>query len=375
MSSSVFGTVVRLPSGNYRVQYHGPEGRAGRRYSAPTTFRTKAEARKFLATVHADIITGKWLPPDAAVSPAVPALTLADYAQKWLAQRDLKPRTAEHYAKLLPRITGAPLGRLPIKSVTADDVKSWYAKLDKSTPVYRAHTYGLLRTILGDAVRDGKIAAQPCNIRGAGSAKRTVIIRPATLDELRKILDNTPEQFKAMVLLAAWCAMRFGELTELRRSDVDIEGGVIRIRRAVSRVKGGYVVGDPKSDAGIRDVNIPGGRILDAVREHLAYHTGPAADALLFPAKHGGHLAEGTMCRWYYKAREAAGRPDLRFHELRHTGGTMSAQVGATLAELQGRLGHSTVQAAMRYQHVAAGRDALLAARLSELAENGNGVA
>jgi integrase len=374
--SSTFGTVGRLPSGRYRAQYYGPEGKRGRRYAGPTTFRTKAEARQFLATVHNDIVRGKWLPPEdtaAAEAPGAPVLTVAAYAGEWLAHRDLKDRTRAHYAKLLTRIAGPPLGKVPLKSVTADDVRAWYAKLDKSTPVQRAHIYGLLRTILGDAVRDGKLTAQPCNIRGAGSAKRTVTIRPATMDELRKLVDNTPAQFQAMVLLASWCAMRFGELTELRRRDIDPDAGVIRIRRAVVRVSGEFRIGAPKSDAGSRDVHIPP-HIMPAIRAHLVEHVGPDADALLFPAKHGGHLAPGSMARWFYPARAAAGRDDLRFHDLRHSGAVLAAQSGATLAELQGRLGHSTPQAALRYQHVAEGRDRVIAARLSELAENGNGV-
>jgi integrase len=299
---------------------------------------------------------------------------VAAYAEQWLAHRDLKDRTRAHYRKLLDaRIIGAPLGKLPLKSVTADDVKAWYAKLDKSTPVQRAHTYGLLRTILGDAVRDGKLAAQPCNIRGAGSAKRTVIIRPAKLDELRKLVDNTPAQFQAMVLLASWCAMRFGELTELRRRDVDIDAQLIRIRRAVVRVDGEFRIGPPKSKAGIRDVDIPR-HIMPAIRAHLVEHVELDAEALLFPAKQGGHLAEASMTRWYYKARAAAGRPDLRFHDLRHSGATLAAQSGGTLPELMQRLGHSTPQAAMRYQHVADGRGRVVADRISDLAENGNGV-
>jgi hypothetical protein len=78
-------------------------------------------------------------------------------------------------------------------------------------------------------------------------------------------------------------------------------------------------------------------------------------DALLFPADHGGNLATSTLNRHWHKAREAAGRPDLRWHDLRHTGAVLAAQTGATLAELMGRLGHSTPQAALRYQHAAQG--------------------
>jgi len=83
---------------------------------------------------------------------------------------------------------------------------------------------------------------------------------------------------------------------------------------------------------------------------------------------HGGTLAPSTLYKSFYPARDKAGRPDLRWHDLRHTGAVLAAQTGATLAELMGRLGHSTPSAAMRYQHAAEGRDAQIAQRLSALA-------
>jgi len=74
----------------------------------------------------------------------------------------------------------------------------------------------------------------------------------------------------------------------------------------------------------------------------------------------------GTRGGWgYYHARHFAGRDDLRIHDLRHTGAVLAAQTGATLAELMSRLGHSTPQAALRYQHAAAERDHEIARRLS----------
>jgi integrase len=68
------------------------------------------------------------------------------------------------------------------------------------------------------------------------------------------------------------------------------------------------------------------------------------------------------------KARAAAGRPDLRWHDLRHSGAVLAAATGASIAELMARLGHSTPTAAMRYQHAAQGRDREIAALLSKLA-------
>jgi len=108
-----------------------------------------------------------------------------------------------------------------------------------------------------------------------------------------------------------------------------------------------------------------------AVQGHLAAHVGANDDALLFAAQHGGHLAKSTLSRHFYAARLLAGRPDLRFHDLRHTGAVLAAATGASLAELMGRLGHGTPQAALRYQHVVQDRDQAIAELLSRLAQGG----
>jgi integrase len=369
-----FGAVETLPSGRHRARYRGPDRR---RYTAPTLFLTKKDARAWLALRQSEIIRKAWTPPGADEAP-VAKLTLKTYADTWLEHRDLKDRTREHYRDLLDRQILPKLGRLPIASITADDVRAWHAKLDKKSPTLRAHAYGLLRTIMGAAASDGKIAVNPCVIRGAGSAKRVHKIRPASLAEIETIATGMPEQYQAMVLLAAWCALRFGELTELRRRDVviaeDDQGdgepekyGVVRVERAVVRTDTGFHVTTPKSDTGIRDVAIPP-HLLPVIEGHLQRFVDDDADALLFPAQHGGHLAPATLYRRFYTARAKAKRDDLRWHDLRHSGAVLAAATGATLAELMARLGHSTPAAAMRYQHAAQGRDRQIARLLSQLA-------
>ncbi len=70
----------------------------------------------------------------------------------------------------------------------------------------------------------------------------------------------------------------------------------------------------------------------------------------------------------FYAAREAIGRPDYRFHQLRHFAATTMAVAGATTAELMRFAGHSDVPVAMRYQHAAQNRLQLLAARIGDMA-------
>jgi integrase len=355
---SAFGNVRKLPSGRWQARYETPDEKS---HSAPTTFDTKLDAQAWLATVRADLVRGSWLPPDHAT-------TFGEYAQTWLDHRTLKPRTRDHYGKLLGAHILPTFAGLPIRRVTPAAVREWHANTALSTPTIRAHAYMLLKTICATAVADDLLPANPCRIRGAGQAKRVSRTEPAALDELATLVEAMPQRYRLMVLLAAWCGLRFGELTELRGKDVDTKAGVLKIRRAVVWVDGKPIVGKPKSDAGSRDVAIPP-HLLPAVREHLLA-VGAGKDGLLFPAATdpSGHMRPATLYKVFYPAREAAGRPDLRFHDLRHTGAVLAAATGATLAELMARLGHSTPGAALRYQHAAKGRDAEIAALLSQLA-------
>lgn len=344
-----FGTVDRLPSGKYRARYRNND----KRYSK--TFSSQKAADTWLAAKRTDIERGAWGAP-AKGEKAAPALKFGEYADEWLELRKLKPTTHEHYKKLL-NTRLKPLRALPIADIGPDHVKRWYAKLDAKTPTMRAHAYSLLATIFNSALKDDKIAANPCRITGAGSAERVTNTKDATDTELTIILDAMPGRLQALVLLGAWCALRFGELTELRRKDIDLAEGVVHVTRGVTRVEGKMVVGKPKSKAGIRDVAIPS-RIKGDIEKHLIAYVGASPDALLFPSfeEPTRHLQPSTLYGSYYPARIKAGRPDLRFHDLRHTGAGRFADTGAPLVEIQKRLGHSTVQAAMRYQNAALDR-------------------
>jgi integrase len=370
-----FGRIERRASGRYRAGFTAPDGRL---YRAPSTFDTKDDAIAWLAARRAEIQLKVWAPDIVERSLAKKAVpTFNDYAKRWLSSRKtrglpLRPTTRDHYEYVLESTLYPTFGEMPIDEITVEDVNDWYEKVAPGRESQRAHAYSLLRTILGTAASTRPkplIPFNPAHIRGAGNVKPAHKVAPASLAELEALVANLPDRYRLMVLLAAWCAMRFGELAELRRGDLDMKSNRIQIRRAVVKVRGEMIVGQPKTDAGIRDVAIPP-HLIPALEHHLAAHVGPEADALVFPAAADTqrHMQPSTLYKVYYPARQAAGRKDLRFHDLRHTGAVLAAQTGATLAELMGRLGHTTPGAAMRYQHAAADRDAEIARRLSELA-------
>jgi integrase len=335
------------------------------KHRAANTFATREDAEAWLYARRNEISEGAWTAGGAAKRKAV--LTFETYAATWLDRRQLKPRTRSHYRNLLDAHIVPTFGDKPLTAISTELVVVWHTTLDAGTPTLRAHAYALLKAIMATAVADDLIAANPCRIRGASSARTAKKIKPASLEELATLVAAMPDRYRVMTLLAAWCGLRFGELIALRRRDVDLKSGVLHVDRGIARSDGEVHVGTPKSHAGTRDVAIPP-HLMPAVKAHLAEHAEPGRDGLLFPARHGGYLAPGSLYRVFYPARAKAGRPDLRWHDLRHTGAVMAAATGATLAELMGRLGHSTPAAALRYQHAAAGRDAAIAKALSALA-------
>lgn len=355
------GAIRKLPSGRYQARFRGPDGVMR---PAGLTFDDKATASAWLAAQMRDVELGIWSAPEEKQRVG----TFRAYATAWLATRDLKPSTRALYADLLEDVIFPGLGHYPLDRITVTTVGHWYDSLDPSKPTRRAHAYSLARSIFRTAHSRALIPETPCRIEGAGSARKKHQTKVASLGELEVIAEAMPERYRPMVLLAAWCGLRFGELAELRRDDVDLEGGYVSVERGVVRVAGEKLVGSPKSDAGRRRVTIPP-HLIPMLTEHLARHVGKAGDALLFPARNGGHMVPSTLYAVFYPAREKAGRPDLRFHDLRHTGATLAAATGATLADLMHRLGHSTSAAAMRYQHAAQDRDKAIAEALSGFAE------
>ncbi|WP_248962483.1 hypothetical protein [Sphaerisporangium perillae] len=87
-------------------------------------------------------------------------------------------------------------------------------------------------------------------------------------------------RFRALVLLATFASLRWGEVSALRRTDVDLDAGTVRVRAAfIERSTGGLVLGPPKSKAGRRFVGIPK-VIVPALREHLNTYVKDEPDAL-----------------------------------------------------------------------------------------------
>lgn len=356
-----FGNVRKRESGRWQVRYRGLDGRLR---AAPTTFARRSEALRFLTIVEAQLARGEWMDPSRA------KVRLRHYAERWIDERPgLRPRTIDLYRWLLGRYITPRLGDIPLGKIDTPLVREWRAALlaDGVSPTMAAKAYRLLRSVLMTAVKEDRILPRnPCQIRGADReqpAERPVLVVP----EVLALADAMPHRrYRALILVTTFASLRFGEVSALQRSEVDLAAGTVAIRRAFTEIRGnGLVLGEPKSAAGRRTVTIPH-LVVEALQDHLAHYVGPEPTSLLFTGPTGAALRRGNfnqLVRWKDTVAKL-GRPGLHFHDLRHTGNTLAGRSGVSTRDLMNRMGHDSMQAAIHYQHATTEADAQIAASL-----------
>jgi integrase len=330
------------------------------------TFTTKTAALKHLAGIEADLARGAW------VDPSRKEPTLTEYADAWLLQRrvhgqPLAPRTVDTYRHSLDAWVKPDLGELNLSDITSPIVRRWHAKVSQATgPTATRQAYAVLKAVMNTAMQDEVLTRNPCNIIGAGQARSSE--RPLLgLDEVITLAAEMPEHLRVLAILAFWAHARLGELLGLRRSDVDLEAGTIRIERQLIEVAGH----GPRETAckyeSHRTVHLAEPALV-ALRQHLATRKGALPSAPLFLRPDMTRLRAHHVEAAWRTARRRAGLPGAHFHDLRHAGLTFVAQAGATVGELMRRGGHSSTRAALLYQHAAEHRDVELAERMTALA-------
>ena len=312
----------------WRVRYRTPE----RRQTDKRGFRTRRAAEEFAATVEVSMLRGEYVEVAAA------RVSVGELGAAWLArQTHLKP-SAARVVESAWRVHVEPRwGRTLICDVRHTEVGAWVSDLSAgkgATTVIRS--YGVLAAILDDAVRDRRMLTNPA--RGVKLPRKVRGEHTYLTHEQVHALADAAGQQGPMVLLLAYCGLRWGEATALRVRDVDL------LRRRVSVVENAVevghriVVGTPKSHKR-RTVPLP--RFLV---EHLARQCeSKGREHLLFPSPDGGHLrrphGDGG---WFESAVATAGVPPLTPHGLRHTAASLAVSAGANVKAVQKMLGHAS---------------------------------
>jgi integrase len=329
----------------YRGAYwvHTAEG-PKRRY---VTGKTRDEVRDKLVEALANRAQG--LVFDAG------ALTVGEYLDRWLKDvRDtVRKSTHERYEYAIEPHIKPALGRIKLKGLNPAQVRWFYReRLDSGlapATVHKLHV--VLHKALKAAMVDGLI---PRN--AAAGLKLPKITReeidPLTEEEARRLLESVRgDRLEALYVLALHTGMRQGEILALKWDDVDLEGGILRVRRTLTKVGKSYVTGEPKTKKSRRTIRLTTGAV-DALRAHLVRqleemeHAGSLYQpgGFVFATETGTIINPSNLRNRSLKPLlKAAKLRPVRFHDLRHTCATLLLSKNVNPKIVSEMLGHASI--------------------------------
>jgi integrase len=297
--------------------------------------------------------------------------TFADAAAEWLRyveqERGRKASTLRDYRSVVNAHLLPAFGEEPLERIDADMIESWLSAHLREGKLSRRSLQKmvvLLNGIFKRARRVWKLTHNPmADIERLTVPKRTDIEFYSPEEVHALVRAAADEQDSALFLTGALTGLRMGELLALRWRDVDFPAQALRVTASYTSGK----LGTPKSGLG-RVVPL-----IDEVAQALARlgerkrWTGP--DDLVFAGQTGQYLDDSALRRRYKRARDAAGLRPLRFHDLRHTFGSVAIRT-ADPRELQEWMGHSDFSTTQIYMHYKPRADAArrLSAAFSESA-------
>lgn len=309
---------------------------------------TKQGAQRELDGILAEARRGQLLLVDRPVAGA----TFADAAAEWLRyvehDRKRRPSTVRDYRIVVNKVLVPALGDAPLEELTSAHVDTFRGRLvgegrlsARTINKYLALIHGILKRAQRVYGLSANVAAgverQPARPSGdfdvLSAAEVEALVRAA----------GSPQD-GALFAVAAYAGLRLGELRALRWRDIEFGNRLIHVRRSyVQRDEGVPKSGRVRSVPMIDQVVT----VLDGLSRRDRF-TGD--EDLVFCNEVGEHFDDSALRRRFYAARDRAGLNAIRFHDLRHTFGTLAVQV-FSLSDVKAYMGHADIATTMIYVH------------------------
>lgn len=330
-------------TGKQQVRWRDPAGR-----ERSKTFARTADARAFKTRIEHEVQAGLYIDRDLGKTP------FGECAVGWLESKvDLRRSSWVRDESYLRNHVMEAFEKVPVAAIGKSDIQGWIRDLQTKglSPGTIKHCFRILRSIFDEAVDLRLIAQSPCRRIALPRVEKEehLYLEPSQVRRLAEVIDP---RFRALVLCAAYLGCRWGELVGLRRSNLDLEAGTIRIVGTLEEVSGIVrYVEDTKTAASRRSLTLPR-FLIEVLTEHL--EAAPGSE-FVFVGTEGGLLRRNNFRRRRWKPAVLAAGLDmrLRFHDLRHTCASILIAQGAHPKEIQSRLGHSSITTTMdRYGHL-----------------------
>lgn len=323
----------------------------GERKTRYVTFRGgKREAQKKLTELLDQVNKGSFIDPSKT--------TLAEFLDRWegWAATQVSAKTLERYKELLRHHVRPRVGARSIQKLRTVDFAELYGALQAPKPDGAGlaprtvgHVHRLLHRVFGHAVKWSVIGSNPITAADPPRVQRAEIeiLAPDQIKVVLAALRDRPLYAIAVIGLAT--GMRRGEITALRWSDADLDGGKIRVERSLEQTNAGLTFKAPKTKAGRRTVSIPPS-IVAELRDHwrrqqeqrLALGLGKAAgDDLVCARPDAGAWPPDSLTADWARTLRMLKLPKVTLHALRHTHVSQLIAAGLDVVTVSRRIGHA----------------------------------
>lgn len=201
----------------------------------------------------------------------------------------------------------------------------------------------MLSGILADAVKAKRLTVNPA--KGVENLPRKTARRHVYLcaGDVARLADESG-QHRALVLVLAYCGLRWGEAVALRVADVQFLRRRLSVHENAVQVGSRHAVG-PTKGREARSVPVPE----FVLQELSAQCAGKTGDGLVFPGRDGGYLQRPkSSTGWFCAAVKRAGVQDITPHDLRHTCASLAVSAGVNVLALARMLGHKDPSVTLR---------------------------
>jgi integrase len=350
-------SISRTKSGHWKVHYRDPARR-----QRSKTFPKKSDADRYSNTVETDKLRGDWTDPQLART------RLGDWWEQHTATRlHLRESTRARNESVGRKMVLPTFGGMQLGAIRPVAVRQWISELLKAgyAPATIRKAYQLLSSALEAAATEGLIPRSPARDISLPRQSQPEM-RFLTPQEVVSLAEAIDPRYRVMVYTAAYTGLRLGEITALRRQDVNFLRRHLRVERTLTEVQGELRFADPKTEASRRTIQLPE-FLVNLLAAHIAEYPDPSG--LIFSAAEGGPIRQTNFRHrfWDPAVQASVGKP-CRFHDLRHTHAALLIAQGEHPKVIQARLGHASISTTLNvYGHLFEGLDEAAAKRLEQV--------
>lgn len=236
-----------------------------------------------------------------------------------------------------------------VSDITEVTIRKWQGEILKQglSQTYNRSINAQLSAIMNYAVRYYGLQRNLARDAGLIGTKKTTPMDFWTVEEFNTFIACVPS-FTAEVAFSVlfWTGMRIGELLALSVSDVDLQKNTISISKSFQTYGGVEIIDRPKTDKGVRTVEIPQ-KLADLLRRYINGLYKPEPEDRLFP------YTKSAFYRWMNVGCKRSGVKKIRIHDLRHSHAAWLINQKYPILMVSERLGHEDVQTTLRiYGHL-----------------------